>query len=231
MHVLLVDDDPKLCRTLQRGFQELGHDCETFESGELALARVRDPDSRRPDVVLLDVMLPGIDGWETLQRLRDGGEPVPVIYLTARHAVDERIRGLELGADDYVIKPFEFPELLARVQAVLRRRTGRAPIVLGDLVLDLDVRRASIGGRRLELGDKEFRMLATLAGEPGRVFDRPELLRRVWELEFDPGTNVVDVLVARLRRKLAPHQNTIQTIAGRGYRIGNAQPREALGRE
>ncbi|MEZ6017720.1 MAG: response regulator, partial [Planctomycetota bacterium] len=107
MHIVLVDDDPKLCRTLQRGFEELGHSCETFESGEDALTRLRDLDSPRPDFVLLDVMLPGIDGWETLQRLRDGGETVPVIYLTARHAVDERVRGLELGADDYVLKPFE----------------------------------------------------------------------------------------------------------------------------
>jgi len=222
MHIVLVDDDPKLCRTLQKGFQELGHGCETFESGEAALARLRDPDGLRPDLVLLDVMLPGLDGWETLQRLRDGGERVPVIYLTARHAVDERIRGLELGADDDVIKPFEFPELLARVQAVMRRRSGRAPLVVGDLVLDLDARRAALGGRRLELGDKEFRFLAVLAAEPGKVFDRPELLRRVWEIEFDPGTNVVDVLVARLRRKLAPQPGLIQTVAGQGYRIEGA---------
>ncbi|MEZ6018413.1 MAG: response regulator transcription factor, partial [Planctomycetota bacterium] len=137
--------------------------------------------------------------------------------------VDERVRGLELGADDYVLKPFEFPELYARVQAVLRRRSGREPLVVGGLTLDLDGRRAAMAGRRLELGDKEFRMLATLAGEPGRIFDRPELLRRVWELEFDPGTNIVDVLVARLRRKLAPHQGIIQTVAGRGYRIGEVR--------
>ncbi len=224
MHLVLVDDDPKLCRTLQRGFQELGHVCEIFDSGEAALERLRDPNGERPDVVLLDVMLPGLDGWETLQRLRDGGERVPVIYLTARHAVDERIRGLELGADDYVIKPFEFPELMARVQAVMRRRSGRAPLIIGDLVLDLDARRASLAGRRLELGDKEFRFLATLAGEPGRIFERRELLRRVWEIEFDPGTNVVDVLVARLRRKLAPQPGMIQTVAGQGYRIGEHSP-------
>lgn len=221
MQLVLVDDDPKLCRTLQQGFEELGHGCETFETGEAALARLRDQDKPRPDVVLLDVMLPGVDGWELLQRLRDGGETVPVIYLTARHAVDERVRGLELGADDYVIKPFEFPELYARVQAVLRRRAGREPLVVGELVLDLDARRASVAGRRLELGDKEFRMLATLAAEPGRVFDRPELLRRVWEIGFDPGTNVVDVLVARLRRKMAPYQGSIQTVAGRGYRLSD----------
>jgi two-component system copper resistance phosphate regulon response regulator CusR len=220
MHLVLVDDDPKLRRTLQQGFEDLGHSCETFEAAEPALLRLRDPDAERPDVVLLDVMLPGIDGWEMLQRLRDGGEPVPVLYLTARQGIDERVRGLELGADDYVVKPFEFPELLARVQAVLRRRSGRAPIIVGPLVLDLDGRRAHVAGRRLELGDKEFRLLVTLASEPGRVFDRPELLRRVWELEFDPGTNVVDVLVARLRRKLTPHQGIIQTVAGRGYRIG-----------
>ena len=224
MQIVLVDDDPKLCRTLQQGFDELGHTCETFESGEAALARLRDPDKARPDVVLLDVMLPGIDGWELLQRLRDGGEVLPVIYLTARHAVDERVRGLELGADDYVIKPFEFPELYARVQAVMRRRSGRAPVVVGELVLDLDARRASMAGRRLELGDKEFRMLATLAAEPGRIFERPELLRRVWEIGFDPGTNVVDVLVARLRRKMAPYQGAIQTVAGRGYRITECTP-------
>jgi len=219
MHLVLVDDDPKLCRTLQRGFEEHGDVCETFESGEAALERLRDPDFARPDVVLLDVMLPNIDGWDVLRRLRDGGEQVPVIYLTARHAVDERVRGLELGADDYVIKPFEFTELLARVQAVLRRRSGRAPLTVGALVLDLDARRATLAGRRLELGEKEFRFLAALAAEPERTFDRPELLRRVWEIEFDPGTNVVDVLVARLRRKLAPHPGTIQTVPGEGYRI------------
>lgn len=223
MRIVLVDDDPKLCRTLQKGFQELGHDCETFESGEMALERLRHADAARPDLVLLDVMLPGVDGWDTLQRLRDGGERVPVIYLTARHAVDERIRGLELGADDYVIKPFDFPELLARVQAVMRRRTGRPPITVGALVLDLDARRATLAGRRIELGEKEFRFLAALASEPDRVFDRPELLRRVWEIDFDPGTNVVDVLVARLRRKLAPHPSVIQTVSGHGYRIGKVE--------
>ena len=219
MNLVLVDDDPKLCRTLQRGFEDLGHVCETFGSGEDALDRLRSPDAVRPDLVLLDVMLPGIDGWEVLRRLRDGGERVPVIYLTARHAVEERVQGLELGADDYVVKPFEFPELLARTQAVMRRRQGRKPIEIGELTVDLDARRVSFAGRRLELGDKEFRLIATLASEPERTFDRPELLRRVWEMGFDPGTNVVEVLVARLRRKLAPHPEVIETVPGKGYRL------------
>ncbi len=219
MRLVLVDDDPKLRRTLQQGFQELGHDCTTFDCGEDALRYLRDPDAPTPDLVLLDVMLPGIDGWETLTSLRAAGSAVPVIYLTARHAVNERVQGLEIGADDYVIKPFEFAELLARVNAVMRRRSGREPLQLGELTLDLDERRASFGERRIDLSEKEFRLLATLASAPGRTFSRRDLLRTVWDVEFDPGTNVVEVLVARLRRKLSPHRDVIMTVHGEGYRV------------
>ncbi|MFT7484610.1 MAG: DNA-binding response OmpR family regulator [Candidatus Paceibacteria bacterium] len=220
MHIYLVDDDPKLLRTLKRGFEDSGYRCDTFPGPEEVLALLLDKGAVQPDVVLLDVMMPGTDGWDLLKRLRAEGIGIPTIFLTARQEVDERVRGLELGADDYVIKPFAFKELLARIHAVLRRHGVHEPLVVGELIVRPDRNRVEYLGRQIETSDKEHELLVALAKAPGRVFSRAELLKLVWQIEFDPGTNIVDVMIARLRRKLAPHgTKLIETVFGEGYRL------------
>lgn len=216
--ILIVDDDPKIRSFVSRGLQESGIECETAEDGETALARLR---GEPFDLVLLDAMLPGIQGWEVLQTLRREGRTVPVIWVTARDEVGERVRGLELGGDDYVVKPFAFAELLARIQAVQRRHARSAVRRVADLEIDPvsgSVRRA---GRALDLTRMEYTLLRRLAEQPGDAVSRGELLKSVWGIEFDPGTNVVDVHVRRLRRKVdAPFDlPLIHTVRGSGYRL------------
>lgn len=219
MRILLVDDDPKLRATMRRGLEENGMECveaASVDEAEEALSTATAPYS----MILLDVMMPGRTGWEFLEALRAAGKDVPVIFLTARHEVDERVKGLGLGADDYIIKPFAFSELLARMQAVLRRRDTLPAIQVGNLRLDLAARRVWRGERQVDVSSREFDFLRTLAEKPGTVFHRRELLSKVWNIEFDPGTNVVDVLVARLRRKLDPAGGPlIETVVGQGYRM------------
>ncbi len=220
MHLCLIDDDVRLLATMERGLRESGHDCETFPSAKDGLARMLDATRPAPDVLLLDVMMPGVDGWALLGRLREAGVETPVIYLTARQEVDDRVRGLELGADDYMIKPFAFQELLARLQAVARRHEDRKPQHIGELTIHQRRGLVEFRGRSLELGPKEHALLVLLASRPGRTFPRTELLQAIWRLHFDPQTNVVDVLVARLRKRLGPEAAAgIETVVGEGYRM------------
>src|SRR5688572_25597398 len=205
---------------MQQGLQESGMRIETAESGESASALL---DERGPgafDLLLLDVMLPKSSGWDVLERLRARGDPTPVIFLTARSAVEERVKGLRLGADDYVIKPFEFSELLARIEAV-RRRHATAPVVMvGKLRLDVEHRAVDCGGVRIEMSPREFELLLTLARAKEQVVSREQLLERVWGMQFDPGTNVVNVLIARLRRRLEPWApGLVRTVVGEGYTL------------
>ena len=180
------------------------------------------------DVVLLDVMMPEATGWDVLERLRGGDFTTPVIFVTARDAVDERVKGLAMGADDYIIKPFAFSELLARVDAVMRRRRHLPNIELGDVTIDLARRRVRVGEREVELATKEFDLLHALADGKGRVLSRKKLLKDVWDIDFDPETNVVDVYVARLRRKLGPRgKDMIATVRGEGYRLDVGQEESA----
>jgi two-component system copper resistance phosphate regulon response regulator CusR len=204
---------------------------ETAASGEEAsrLLEARGPGSF--DLLLLDVMLPKSSGWDVLENLRGRGDPTPVIFLTARSAVEERVKGLTLGADDYVIKPFEFSELLARIAAVQRRQAKASTLVVGPLSLDLEHRAVACRGVRIEMSPREFELLLTLARARGRVLSRNELLAKVWGVEFDPGTNVVNVLVARLRRRLdAWAPNLIQTVVGEGYLLSPNEAGRALPR-
>lgn len=222
VRVLIVDDDPRLRSSLARGLQasDLEVDTVEVESTEDAL-RVQAEDEHF-DVILLDVMLPGKSGWEFLSELRSSGDETPVIFITARHELDERIKGLDLGADDYIIKPFEIGELLARMKAVFRRRLALPVLDLNGLKLDLGRRLVELEGKRVEVTHREFEFLLAIAESPGSVMTRAELLDKVWNIQFDPGTNVVDVLVARLRRKMGPQGSEyIETVVGHGYRLGS----------
>lgn len=220
MHVLIVDDDPKFRGFLSQGLEESGISTRQVESVDCAFECLAEALDAPFDVILLDVMMPERSGWQLLESLRKGGDNTPVIFITARHEVSERVKGLELGADDYVIKPFDFEELLARIQAVVRRRQSSSILRAGPLRIDLSRRIVERDGRRIETSPREFELLHALAERAGETYSRAELLRRVWNMDFDPGTNVVDVLVARLRRKLdvgAPR--LIETVVSEGYRL------------
>ena len=174
----------------------------------------------KPDLILLDVMMPGKSGLEFLEELRASGSDIPVIFVTARRAVEDRVSGLKRGADDYILKPFEFDELIARIEAVVRRRQSIPVFEIGNLRIDVARRVVERGGERIDLSPKEFDLLRTLAEARGRIVSRTELLSVVWGISFDPETNVVDALVARLRRRLdRTGPQMIETVIGEGYRL------------
>ena len=219
VRVLIVDDDPKLRSLLVRGLAEHGIAAEAVADTDAALARLASPAAARVDAMLLDVMLPGRSGFELLELMKTRGGELPVLFVSARRAVEDRVRGLRLGADDYIVKPFALDELLARLEAVLRRRGAPQHIELGPLALDLTTRTVRADGLRLELSPREFDLLRNLVEADGAVVSREELLRRVWGIEFDPGTNVVDATVARLRRRFSSRSFApVETVVGRGYR-------------
>ena len=196
-------------------------ECETAPDGESALEVLR---ARRFDLVLLDVMLPGLQGWDVLETLRREGQDVPVIWVTARDALEERVRGLRMGGDDYIVKPFAFEELVARIHAVLRRRAEGHRVRVADLEIDPLAGTVKRAGKALDLTRIEFGLLRALADRAGEPVTRAALLQQVWGISFDPGTNMVDVHICRLRRKVdAPFDvPLIQTIRGSGYALGPA---------
>ncbi len=180
-------------------------------------------ESEHFDLILVDVRIPGGSGWDLLAAMRRKGDDTPVIFITASDGVEERVRGLRLGADDYLAKPFAMRELVARVAAVLRRRASMPVLHFGELRIDLGRRTIKIGANRIDLSPREFDLLRSLAEARGRVVSRAELLRDVWGTEFDPGTSMVEVVVARLRRKLdRSGRRMIQTLVGEGYRLARA---------
>lgn len=216
---LIVDDDPKFRRYVSRGLTESNIECLAASSPDEARSVLAENPS--VDLILLDVMMPGASGWQFLEGLRGSGDETPVIFVTARHAVDERIKGLTLGADDYIIKPFDFKELLARIEAVMRRHPGGQTIQVEDLTIDRSAKNVTRGERAVDLSPREFDLLVALAEADGEVISRSELLSRVWGIDFDPGTNLVDVQVGRLRRKLdGTGPGLVQTVVGKGYRLG-----------
>jgi DNA-binding response OmpR family regulator len=224
--VLIVDDDPKLRGFVSQGLAAHGIESLSAESGEEASRLLDEAGPAVPDLILLDVMMPGQSGLEFLGELRARGSDVPVIFVTARRAVEDRVTGLRTGADDYILKPFEFDELLARIEAVVRRRQTLPVFRVGDLRVDVAKRVVERDGERVELSPKEFDLLRTLAEAKGRVVSRSELLRVVWGIHFDPETNVVDALVARLRRRLERTGTpVVETVIGQGYRIAGAKDR------
>ncbi|QDV06166.1 Transcriptional activator protein CopR [Planctomycetes bacterium Poly30] len=216
--LLLVDDDAKLARDLSVGLAVYGFSVVTV--GTLEEARTRLAGVESFALILLDVTLPDEDGWVLVEELRGAGDHVPVIFLTARSVLGDRVRGLRLGADDYVVKPFELEELNARIEANLRRHRPDEVYMVDGVQVNMDARTVVRDGRRLELSQREFGVLAALIRAEGRVLTRRELLLEVWEMSFDPGTNVVDVVVLRLRRKLdIGGRHTIQTAIGQGYSV------------
>jgi DNA-binding response OmpR family regulator len=226
MRLLIVEDNRKLATFLKRALEEEGHIVDVVFDGSQGLDQAQ---QLNYDALILDWMLPGLDGLALVRQLREVGLSVPALMLTARGEVHERIAGLDAGADDYLTKPFELGELLARVRA-LARRGGQAPSTLriGPLTLDKAERRVVVDGAQLELTPREFSLLAYLMREAGRVVSRTELLTQVWNIAFDPGSNVVDVQIKNIREKLCAHADLIETVRGVGYRLSpsRAQPRE-----
>ena len=220
MKILLVEDERKIADFVCAGFREQGFAFEHCDNGIDGFARAS---TGEYDVIVLDIMLPGRDGLSILKSLRKAGSVTPVILLTARNELDDRIEGLNLGADDYLNKPFYMEELLARINAVTRRATGDQLSLMqcGPLTVNLITREVRLGKEKVELTIREFNLLELLMRSPGRVFTRTQILEHVWGYDFDPQTNVVDVYVRRLRSKvdMNPDAPLIETIRGVGYRM------------
>jgi two-component system copper resistance phosphate regulon response regulator CusR len=218
MKILIVEDDPSMGGYLKQGLTEAGFVVDVVRNGLDGLHSALEDEY---ELIVLDVMLPGIDGWAVLQSLRRAGKHVPVLFLTARDQVDDRVKGLELGADDYLVKPFAFSELLARIRNLLRRGKTRDPefMRVADLELDLMRRRATRSGKRIELTAKEFALLELLLRRQGEVLPRSLIASQVWDMNFDSDTKVIDVAVRRLRAKIDDEfePKLILTVRGMGY--------------
>jgi DNA-binding response OmpR family regulator len=221
MRILVVEDERKIARFVQKGLREFGFSVEVIGRGDEALEIIFDNPF---EAIVLDIMLPGRDGLSILRALRERSNAIPVLILTARGEVCEKVEGLDLGADDYLAKPFAIEELAARLRALIRRQTGETIVRyrIEDLTLDMATRTAHRGNRRIDLTGREFSLLECLIRAPGRVFTRTQLCQHVWEYQFDAGTNLVEVYIQRLRRKVDDNEPTklIQTVRGAGYRIG-----------
>ena len=216
--ILVVDDDAKIRTVVRRGLAFEGYRVVEAASGEEGLEKARE---HLPDLIVLDLMLPGIDGLEMTRRLRAGGDAVAILMLTARDQVRDRVEGLETGADDYLVKPFNFEELLARVHALLRRRAAPSGEVLrfADLELDVDAREARRAGRTIELTTTEYNLLILFLRHPRKVLTRAVIMEHVWEYDFDGESNVLEVYVRYLRSKLEANGEArlIHTVRGAGY--------------
>ena len=219
MRVLVVEDDQTIAGFVARGLREAGYAVDEAPDGEQGLALALETPY---DVAIVDLMLPKRDGLSLIETLRRRRITTPVLILSAKHSVDDRVRGLQIGGDDYLTKPFAFAELLARVQALLRRASGTTEpmrLSVGDLTLDLMTRQVTRGGRRIELRPREHALLEYLMRNAGRVVSKTMVLAHVWDYRFDPGTNVVDVLVFRLREKIDKGYDPklLHTVRGVGY--------------
>jgi len=217
MRVLVVEDDAKIASFIVRGLKQEGFAVDLAADGETGLALA---ETTEYDAAVVDVMLPRLDGLSVVKRLRAARRQTPILFLSARSSVDDRVRGLQAGGDDYLTKPFAFSELLARIQALVRRST-RAPdatlLVAGDVSLNLATREVTLAGAPVELQPREFSLLAFLLRHAGRPVSKTKILEHVWDYSFDPQTNVVDVVVHRLRGKIDPDHTRLETVRGVGY--------------
>ena len=220
MKILVIEDEKKIANLLQKGLREQGYTVDLSHDGNDGLERA----SAQPyDAIILDIMLPGRDGLSVLRKLRERKVTTPVLVLTARGEVNERVEGLNAGADDYLAKPFAMDELVARLRALMRRVTGEniSFYKVADLSMNLVSREVIRGTRKITLTAREFRLLEHLMRSPEQVLTRTQIIERVWEYHFDPGTNLVDVYIQRLRRKVDDGEDVklIQTVRGVGYTI------------
>ncbi len=218
---MVVDDDEKITSLLRRSLAFEGYEVITAANGIEGLKLMISAD---PDLLILDVMMPQVDGWEVAQRVREGGSAVPILMLTAKDDVQDRVKGLDLGADDYLVKPFALEELLARVRALLRRKSDKTEestsrLAYEDLVLDLDSREAIRSGRAFELTSKEFDLLNLFMQNPRRVLTRETIMEKIWGYDFSGESNVLEVYIAMLRQKTEDGggKRLIQTVRGTGY--------------
>ncbi|OWY66805.1 DNA-binding response regulator [cyanobacterium TDX16] len=221
--ILIVEDEPRISAFIEKGLKANGYTVSVVRDGDEALLVANSKDF---DLMILDLGLPRQDGWTILSTLRGQGEYLPIVILTARDDVNDKVAGLEGGADDYMTKPFRFEELLARVRLRLRDKTQNvtkeiAELKAGNLVLDLRLRQVRIGDRSVELSAKEFTLIETFLRHPNQVLSREQLLSAVWGYDYDPGSNIVDVYVGYLRKKISSH--LIETVRGMGYRFVSQQ--------
>lgn len=216
MKVLVVEDDAKLSRFVVRVLTEEGFAADVCATGATAIEQAT---TGIYDLIVLDWMLPDVDGISVCRRLRQAGMATPILMLTARGEVAERVLGLETGADDYMVKPFEVEELVARIRALVRRASGHARLGVGALEIDRVARRATLAGKPLDLTSREYALLLDFVHHAEKVVSRTDLLSRVWSMSFDPGSNLVEVHVSRLREKLGDHAWMIETVRGAGYRL------------
>lgn len=225
MNVLFVEDEAKIADFVQAGLKEQGFVVDYCDHGNEACDRAL---ANEYDVLVLDIMIPGKDGLSILKSLRRAGRNVPVILLTARNELDDRLEGLNLGADDYIAKPFFVEELVARIHAVVRRTTGERQnlLTVGPLKLDRITREVTCNQQAVELTNREFNLLEYLMRSPGRVFTRTQILEHVWGYNFNPSTNVVDVCIQRIRKKIEPigGANWLESMRGVGYRFRQPEP-------
>ncbi len=220
MRVLVAEDEKKIADFIKRGLEEMGHSVELFADGDSAY---RTAVNSQFDALILDIMLPGRDGLSILKNLRAKKNPVPVLIVTARSELNERLEGFQLGADDYLTKPFFLEELVARLHTIVRRASGQAHSIVeaGGLSLNVVRRTATFHSQPIELTNREFALLEYMAQSPGRVFTRTQIYEHVWGFDFDPGTNLVDVYIRRIRAKLEEihKEELIVTVRGTGYKI------------
>ncbi|MHA6483165.1 response regulator transcription factor [Paenibacillus sp. strain BS8-2] len=220
-HIMVVDDDERIISMLRRSLAFEGYEVTTASNGAEGLKILL---GVNPDMLILDVMMPQIDGWEVCRRVREGGSAVPILMLTAKDDITDRVKGLDLGADDYLVKPFALEELLARVRALLRRKSDKleetgSKLVFEDLMLDMDAREAVRGGRRIELTSKEYDLLLFFMQNPRRVLTRDAIMEKIWGYDFSGESNVLEVYIAMLRQKVEEGgaNRVIQTVRGTGY--------------
>ena len=220
MNVLVVEDDPVIGKSLSKGLTEAGHDCVWVKDGKHGLEHAL---SQRFEAIILDLLLPVVPGLDVLRQIRAAGVRTPVLLLTALGAIEERVTGLKAGADDYLVKPFAFPELMARLEAVCRRSVDRPPAVMsaGDIHLDLTTRRVKKGEVEVDLTPTEFSILELLMRHAGQVVTRKMLCEHLWETDWEGTTNVIEVHINRIRKKLDREgvASIIQTVRGRGYAL------------
>ena len=220
-HILVIDDDEKITSLLRRSLAFEGYSVQIANHGTEGLKQLME---KEPDLIILDVMMPELDGWEVCRRIREGGSRTPILMLTARDEIGDRVKGLDTGADDYLVKPFALEELFARIRALLRRHAEKQEspkqrLSYEDVVMDLDTREVFRGGKRIELTTKEFELLHLFLLNPKRVLSRDVIMDKIWGYDYSGESNVLEVYIALLRQKIEEHggERLIRTVRGAGY--------------